>query len=441
MNYPASKVFWLSALAVLVAVMAACGAFGDEDETLSSAASSVQSPASPALPPLETDAPEFPKIVVHEDEVVPPKHVPSDLDVVWEAWEHLNRDYVDRDKIDPGLAAEYAIRGITSTLGDPQTAYVRPEVLTGQFGDVFEGEFQGIGAFVETNARGNLVIVSPVEGGPADMAGIRPGDIILEVDGESLEGFSTLEAVARIRGPKDSIVRLLVKRLGQIDPVIVEVKRAVIELESVLLRSEPGADFMHVRVKDFYPQTAEKLRDVIEREASVGAKGMILDLRENGGGLLSAAVDVASLFIEDGLALYVVDGNKRRTDHYINTEAREFLTDIPIVVLIHGGSASAAEILAGALQDYDRATLIGDTTFGKGSVNWLRRLSNGGGLYITVAHWYTPKGRLIQGEGVEPDIVVTSRNAQDADVAQLRRAIEELEAMTGAGSSDPDGNS
>ena len=139
--------------------------------------------------------------------------------------------------------------------------------------------------------------------------------------------------------------------------------------------------------------------------------------------------------------MYVVDANKRRTDYPINTEDRELLTDIPMVVLINGGSASASEILAGAFQDHDRAPLIGDTTFGKGSVNWLRRLSNGAGLYITVAHWYTPDGRLIQGEGVAPDIEVTSRDAQKADVEQLRRAIEELESMTSGGSFGLSGSS
>ncbi len=407
-----------------------------EDASAEEIEALVRDTVAEALATLEnsTDAPHFPNVVVHDDDIVTPQHVPNELDVIWEAWEHLQRDFVDREKLDPELATEYAIRGITSTLGDPQTAYVRSDVLSGQFGDVFEGEFQGIGAFVEMNARGNLVIVSPVEGGPADLAGIKPGDIILEVDGESIEGLSTLEAVAKVRGPKDSIARLLVKKLGEIDPILIEVRRAVIPLTSIYLRSEPGDEFMHVRVTDFYPQTADKLREVIERELEAGAKGLILDLRSNGGGLLSSAVDVASLFIEDGLAMYVVDANKRRTDYPINTENREFLTDIPMVVLINGGSASASEILAGAFQDHDRATLIGDTTFGKGSVNWLRRLSNGAGLYITVAHWYTPDGRLIQGEGVAPDIEVISRDAQKADVDQLRRAIEELETITGGSS-------
>lgn len=435
-NHPKSMFLSAAVLAIVVAITVGCGTnSGDKDS--SQAVASLQAPSSPSGSSINSsDEPSFPNVVVHEEDIETPKVVPTDLGLVWEAWEHLNRDYVDRDKLDPELAAEYAIRGITSILGDPQTAYVGPDVLKGQFGDVFEGEFQGIGAHVQMNARGNLVIVSPIEGGPAAAAGIKPGDIILEVDGESLEGLGVLEAVAKIRGPKDSIARLLVKHLGALDPEIVEVRRAVIPLESVYLRSEPGDDFIHVRVTDFYPQTSDKLRAVVEQELNAGAKGLILDLRNNGGGLLTASVDIASQFIEDGLALYVIEGNKRRTDYHIKSENRDFLTDVPMVVLVNGGSASASEILAGSLQDHGRATVIGDTTFGKGSVNWLRNLSNGGGLYITIAYWYTPDGRLIQGEGLDPDIMVTDRDAQEADVAQFKRAIEELQRLTGATGSD-----
>ena len=308
MNQQAARMFAGIILSLLLLIVLGCGTFGGGDDTSSGTGAGalpaqptpdlekiveeivtkmhedasaeeiqdlVRASVSDALEAYEnsTDAPQFPNVVVHEDDIVAPSHVPSELDVIWEAWEHLNRDYVDREKLDPELATEYAIRGITSTLGDSQTSYVRKEVLTGQFGDVFEGEFQGIGAFVQMNARGSLVIVSPIEGGPADLAGIKPGDIILEVDGESLEGLSTLEAVSKIRGPKDSIARLLVKKLGQIDPVLIEIMRAVVPLTSVRLRSEPGEEFMHIRLTDFYPQTAEKLRGVIEQEIEAGSEG------------------------------------------------------------------------------------------------------------------------------------------------------------------------
>lgn len=421
-------------VALLVLFLLACGSNTDDGPSTDTA--SLQPAASTGSGgPVTSDAPTFPNVVIHENDIEPPRVVPDDLGIVWEAWEHLNRDYVDRNKLDPKAAAEFAIRGITATLGDPQTAYVSPEVLQGQFGDIFQGEFQGIGAHVQMNARGSVVIVSPIDGGPAEAAGIKSGDIILKVDGESLVGLSLLEAVAKIRGEKGSTARLLVKHLGVIDPEIVEVIRGVIPLQSVYLRSEPGADFIHVRVTDFYPQTAGKLQKIIEDEMKAGAKGLILDLRNNGGGLLGSSVDIASQFIEDGLVLYMVEGNQRRTDYNVKTKDRQFITDIPMVVLVNRGSASAAEILAGSLQDHGRATVIGDTTFGKGSVNWLRNLTNGGGLYITVAHWYTPSGRRIQGEGVEPNIEVTNRNAQEADVMQFKRAIEELEKLTGITSS------
>ena len=259
MNHQAAKTFAIVIFALTLMIGLGCGTIGGDDSESSAGAlpaqptpdlekiveqivtkmhedataeeiqQLVRETVSDALEAHETsaDAPLFPKVVVHEDDIVVPQHVPNGLDVVWEAWEHLNRDFVDREKLDPELATEFAIRGITSTLGDPQTSYVRKEVLDGQFGDVFQGEFQGIGAYVEMNARGHLVISSPIEGGPADLAGIKPGDIILEVDGESLEGLSTLEAVSKIRGPKDSIARLLVKKLGQIDPVLIEIKRGV----------------------------------------------------------------------------------------------------------------------------------------------------------------------------------------------------------------------
>ncbi len=378
------------------------------------------------------DAPLLPEIEESTVAMETPPNVPDDLRLIWEAWFLLNQDYVDRSVLDPEAFSEQAIRGMLGVLDDPQTSYVSPEVVAGSFGDIFRGEFEGIGAFVDMNRAGKLLIVSPIEGGPAEAAGIKPGDIILEADGESLEGLSLLEAVAKIRGPRGSRVTLLVKHLVAIDPVEITVTRGVIPLVSVRLRSEPGADFAHIRITNFYPNTPDSLKEVVSQVLDDGAKGIILDVRGNSGGTLNSVVDIASMFLEDGLVMYSIRGDGSRTDWRVREGG--IAKDIPMVLLVDGGSASSSEVLVGALQDYERATVIGDTTYGKGSVNILRDLSNGGGLYITIAHWFTPLGRLIEDTGIEPDIEVREvRDDREADIKQLERAIEELKLMTGVG--------
>ena len=392
----------------------------------------VPSPADIAADTIMADAPDasqFPSAEPTELRVDPPRDVPEELKIIWEAWQLLQQDYVDRSQLDAEAFSEQAIRGMLRVLEDPQTSYVSPDVLTASFQDVFHGEFEGIGAHVQMNADGKLIIVSPIEGSPAEAAGIRPGDIVLEVNGESLEGLSILEAVAKIRGPKGTEVTLLIKHL--IDPEAVEVTlvRGRIPLTSVLLRSQPGDAFVHIRITNIYPNTIDTLRRLLSEAIEGGAKGLILDLRDNPGGTLDASVDIASEFLDDGLVLYVIDGDGRKQEWKVRDGG--IAQDIPMVVLANEGSASSSEILVGAFQDHDRATIIGTTTFGKGSVNILRPLSNEGGLYITIAHWYTPLGRLIQDEGLQPDIEVVDRDAREADIKQLQRAIEELERITG----------
>ena len=352
-----------------------------------------------------------------------PEGVPEELKTVWEVWGLLTREHVDRTEFDPEVFTEAAIRGLVEALGDPHTGYVRPEAFLIENDDLY-GRFEGIGANVTMRADGKLQIVAPLEGSPAEKAGLRSGDVVVAVNGESIVGLSLLEAVSKIRGPRGTEVLLLVLHLGALDEVEISIRRDVIPLDSVLVRSRSGDRLAHIRLTTFFADTGSQLAAAIREAEADGAEGLILDVRGNPGGLLSGAIDVVSLFIDDGLALYQVDGSGRRKDNEVRGDA-EF-GDLPLVLLTNAFSASASEILAGALQDHDRAPVIGASTFGKGSVNILRRLENDGGLYITFARWFTPNGRPIEGEGLEPDYVVTSRDAKKADIDQLNKAREIL---------------
>ena len=399
---------------------------------LLAACQSEKAASAPTLEPViaatteQADPMVFPTVSPLTQPLPAPDGVPEELKTVWEVWALLTREHVDRTNFDPEVFTEAAIRGIVKALGDPHTNYVRPEAFEIQNDDLF-GRFEGIGANVRMRADGKLQIIAPIEGSPAEAAGLKPGDIILAVNGENIVGMSLLEAVGKIRGPRGSEVRLLVVHLGEFDEVIVSVRRDVIPLESVLVRTQPDDRFAHIRLTTFYEDTAEQLAQAVREARDSGAEGLILDVRNNPGGLLSSVINVVSLFVGDGLVLYEMDGSGRRTDHKTTGDG-EF-ADFPMVLLANAFSASASEILAGALQDYDRAPVIGDTTFGKGSVNILRRLENGGGLYLTFAKWFTPEGRPIEGIGIDPDIEVTSRDAQKADIDQLKKANEVLASI------------
>jgi len=319
------------------------------------------------------------------------------LDVVDEAWGIISRDYVDKDSLDETKLSQGAIKGMVEALDDPYTSYLDPETyqmtLTG-----FEGKYEGIGATVAIE-DGQIVIVAPIADSPADKAGIRAGDKILEIEGTSTSGMSLPEAVLLIRGPQGTLVKLLVLHQDETEPVEIEIVRAEIELDSV--RYEMRQDIAYISITHFSELTDEELSWALESVIVEGATGIILDLRHNPGGLLMAVIDVASHFLTDGEVVSVVDNEGKRTANSVSP--KEVTTDLPIVVLVDSYSASASEVLAGALQDRGRAAIAGTITYGKGSVNILRQLSDGSGLYVTTARWLTPNGRLIEGEGISPD--------------------------------------
>ena len=319
-----------------------------------------------------------------------PLDVPSEysknLSPIWETWAYLLRDYVNRSDLNEDEITELVIETMMESLGDKHSNYISPEFFNVENTDM-QGKYQGIGASVEMNANGDVVIVSPFEGSPAKEAGIRPGDIIIEVDGESLEGYSLMEAINIIRGPEGTSVDLLVKHLLSKDTELITIIRSSIKLESVLLRSKPKSKIAHIRVTNFYPETAQDLSKMIDKSKKEGAEAILLDLRNNPGGLLSSVIDVTSLFLNDGIVIKEIDGYDREQIWKVKKSGTKY-PDFPLVVLINNYSASASEVLAGALKDYKRAKIVGETSFGKGSVGILRPLSNGGGISVTIAKWY-----------------------------------------------------
>ena len=319
------------------------------------------------------------------------------LEVVEQAWDIIFQDYVDKDKLDTGTLAQGAIRGMVEALDDPYTSYLDAETYQLSLRSL-EGKFEGIGAYVAIKDE-QLIIIAPIADSPADRAGIRAGDIILEIDGRSTSGMSLAEAVLSIQGPKGTTVTLLVLHQGETEPEVIEIVRAEIELPSV--HFEMREEIAYINITYFSERTAQELAPVVESINQQAATGIILDLRGNPGGLLEAVIDVAGFFLNEGVVLDVVD-NEGRHDSY-SVKPGEIATDLPLVVLVDGYSASGSEVLAGALQDYGRATIAGTKTFGKGSVNILCQLTDGSGLYITNARWLTPHGRLIEGEGLYPD--------------------------------------
>jgi len=320
------------------------------------------------------------------------------LGVVEEAWNIIFRDYVERDRLEPQELSKGAIEGMIEVLDDPYTSYLDAETYEiGLSG--LEGEIEGIGAQVGIREE-RLTIISPIPDSPAAQAGIRADDIVLEIDGESTVDMSMIEAVLKIRGPKGTTVALLIQHRDEAEPVVIEIVRATIELPSVMV--EMMGDIAHLRITHFSRRTAEEIPANFAEIESANAKGIILDMRGNPGGILETVIEVASYFLEDGVVVKVVRNNGE--EQTLEVEPNEMVNELPVVVLVNGYSASGSEVLAGALQDHGRATVAGSQTFGKGSVNISRELQDGSGIYITIARWLTPNGRLIEGKGIKPDI-------------------------------------
>lgn len=339
----------------------------------------------------------------------------SDLD---EVVQRLQEDFIDRDKVSDEAMELAAINGVLDHLGDPYTAYLPPERYEA-FTLALEGQredFEGIGASV-TESNGRVVILGPLPGSPALDAGLMAGDVLLRVNGESVEHLTLQETVALIRGPKGTRVALTVSRPGAPSPVEVVIVRDTIAANSVQSRLQ-GDGVGYIRIASFDAPTPEDLREAVAGLREHGARGLVIDLRGNGGGLVNAAVGVVSEFVREGEVIRWAAADGSETVERVAGDGTAY--DLPLAVIVDGYSASASEVVAGALQDHERAVIVGARTFGKGSVNVLHELESGAGLHVTIARWLTPNGRMIEGEGVAPDI----RVGEQIDVQALGRIGE-----------------
>lgn len=379
--------------------------------------------------------------------VVPsdPVEAPEDFEVFWQALGIVEDKFIDRAQITDTELTYGAIKGMLASLGDEgHTTFLTPQEMEQQMSDI-DGSFSGIGAYIGVK-DGLPMIVSPFDGSPAAMAGIKAGDLIMSVDGEETSGRDLNDIVSEIRGPAGTEVILTVLRIDddEAESHEITIVRGEIDIPAASWAMVPGTDVAWVRLSQFNGNATDHLTKAIEAAEEAGATKMVLDLRNNPGGLLDQAISVTSQFLDSGNVLQEADAEGNVKAYAVKPGG--IATDIPMVVLINPGSASSSEIMAGAIQDYERAPLVGETTFGTGTVLEPFQLSDGAALYLGTRQWLTAEGRLIRKQGIEPDVEVKlsiSADLVNADTleeltveellasedAQLLKALELLDAL------------
>lgn len=366
-----------------------------------------------------------------------------DFSLFWEVWAKLQRYYIDAAHIDPQKMLYGAISGMVNSLDDPYTVFLPPKENK-EFKQDIGGEFEGIGAQLGTKDN-HIIVIAPLKGTPAEKAGIKAGDWIVKVDNVETAGWTTNDAVAKIRGEKGTKVTLTILHLNEQKTVDITIVRDGIVVPSVdswikaassvteisgttssaRLSSEPVA---YIYLSRFGDRTNDEWLAAVDAVSNVWAsksiKGLVFDLRNNPGGYLDSSVFIASEFLKNGKVVTQTNSDGTKEDYMVNRKGK--LTDIPMVVLINKGSASAAEIVAGALKDYKRATVVGEVSFGKGSVQSPQELSGGSSLHVTTGKWLLPNGDWINKKGVSPNVEVDLSVAEASQDAQLAKAIEVL---------------
>lgn len=354
----------------------------------------------------------------------------------------LKDRYVDPNLVDRETLYQAAITGMLGTLPDSGTFYVDPNTVKTSVGP--SGTFEGIGATVASQ-NGQIVIVAPIDGTPAQRAGIRAGDVILEVDGESTSGWTQEKAVLKIRGPKGTTVTLKVRHSDGTEETL-KIQRDEIKVASVTTTPPGGVlkdgvgdqitDIGYIRIREFTEQTQQEMQTALQDIVDSNKKGVILDLRNNPGGLLRTTADVADMFLDGGKTI-LTEQERDGTKTAFTARAGGVATQLPVVIIINRFSASGSEVLAAALRDNGRATIIGEKSFGKGTVNVSNNLSDGGQLYVSIAKWLTPNGTQIDGIGIRPDIPVQLSD-QDIDAQRDVQLIEAIDVLRGTRTTPPE---
>ena len=354
---------------------------------------------------------------------------PSDTDELfapfWEAWSLLHDNYVD--PLDDNVLMEGALTGMMAAVDDPHTDYMDPETFQ-RVNESMYSAYDGIGATVRQNEdSGGLELITIFEESPAGVAGLRPGDQIIEIEGENITHLTQSEIIAQVRGPAGTTVRLGIARGDEAELLEFDVMRARINTPSVIYRIEEG-NIGYLQLMQFSFSSAQDMRDALEEMDANNLDGLILDMRGNPGGYLTTSIDVASAFFAEGPVL-IERGPRGEFEHL--ALGNPVAPDVPMVVLVNEGSASASELVAGALQDRGRATIVGMPTFGKGSVQTWRELVNGGGVRITISRWYTPNGTSVSESGITPDVEVPLEYDAEEDY-QLQAALDVLQGSVEA---------
>ncbi|MCL5435052.1 MAG: S41 family peptidase [Patescibacteria group bacterium] len=365
----------------------------------------------------------------------------------WAVWEKLQTNYYDKSKLDTQKMLNGAITGMVGALGDPFTIYL-PPIQNNNFKQGLAGQFSGIGAELGTKDK-QIIVIAPLTGSPAEKAGIKPGDSILGVNGESTNGWSLNQAVEKIRGPKGTQVSLTILHKDENAPKEIKITRDTITVKSVDGWVKPvdcsnkcvavdlskaktnSSEIVYIRLSQFGDNTNQEWLALVNKlnaqvKSGKNVKGLILDLRNNPGGYLTDATFIASEFVSQGLPVVSQEDGIPGDKKTLYAERRGTFVNLPIVVLINKGSASASEIVAGALRDNNRAKLVGETSFGKGTIQEAEDLGGGAGLHVTIAKWLTPNGTWVNGKGLAPDVSVNSNPKDPSEDTQLEKAIEVL---------------